>query len=70
MQLRLNINIQKTPMIEKPKDKIVETRRPFVSEIRFMTISPANDPNEKTDWMVSLAHSKSQYKPSSDVIVN
>lgn len=49
MQLRLNINIQKTPMIEKPKDKIVETRRPFVSDIRFMTISPANDPNEKTD---------------------
>ena len=57
-------------MIARPNDKIVDTLRPFVSEIRFITMSPAKEPNEKIDWIVSRAHYKSQYKPSSEVIVN
>lgn len=62
--------VQATPITVIVKEMIVEILLPLVSEMRFMTIRPAKDPMEKTDWMMSLAHSKSQYSPSSAVIVN
>lgn len=42
---------------------------PFVSEMRFMTIRPVNDPMGKQAWMMALAHSRSQKRPIDDVIV-
>lgn len=70
MQLKLLIYIPKTPIIQKTNDRIVDTLRPFVSDIRFITMRPAKDPKENIDWMVSRAHYKSQYKLSYDVMVN
>lgn len=43
--------------------------RPLVSEIRLMIINPANEPIGKIDWIVNLAHCKSQYSPNSAVRV-
>lgn len=43
--------------------------RPLVSEIKLMIINPANEPIGKIDWIVNLAHCKSQYSPNSDVRV-
>ncbi len=39
-----------------PNAIIVDIFLPFVSEIKFIIMRPKNDPIEKTDWIVSLAH--------------
>lgn len=51
------------------KSNKMAVRRPFVSEIKFMIIKPANEPIGNIDWIVNLAHCISQYNPKSDVIV-
>lgn len=58
-----------TPTTARLSERMVEILRPLVSEMMFMTMRPAKDPIEKIDWMVSLAHSLSQYIPSYAVIV-
>ena len=42
---------------------------PFVSEIKFMTMRPVNEPIGKQAWMIVLAHSISQKRPMEEVIV-
>ena len=49
MKLKINKKLPKTPTIARPNEMMVDIRRPFVSEIRFMTIRPAKEPNEKID---------------------
>lgn len=41
--------IHNTPIIDNPKEMIVEILLPFVSDMRFITIRPKNDPIENTD---------------------
>lgn len=48
--------LHRAPITVSPSEMIVDSLLPFVSEIRFMTMSPAKDPIEKIDWIISLAH--------------
>ncbi len=45
-------------------------RRPLMSEIKFITIRPVNEPIGKNAWISTRAQPRSQYKPIDDVIVN
>lgn len=40
-----------------------------MSDIRLTIIKPINEPMGKIDWIVILAHWRSQYRPRSEVMV-
>lgn len=65
----INNVLHKIPQTAITKSSKMAVLRPFVSEIKLMIINPAKEPIGKIDWIVNLAHCKSQYNPKSEVIV-
>ena len=61
--------LHKTPQTAITKSNKIAVRRPLVSDIKLMIINPTKEPIGKIDWIVNLAHCKSQYNPNSDVSV-